>query len=341
MAAISSPYKSLSSLSAIRDSNGNRPAEAEVAEILEQNNPVDEMLLWRPTNRAKHHETLKRVKLPDVYERKVNQAIPHSKQERGMNAWSTVHLEAKAATDVMALKGLSPAEQAFEKMDDAKAFIQAMAHKRADLIFNGSADSDAQRMGGLFDIYSTVNLATSAIASQVIDGLGTGSDNTSAFLADLTSSGIFGIYPKEGANMGIEINPLGEGDVPATDANGNAGFIRADRTEFYSDLGICVNDYTLSGRLANIDISELAAGNVDVTELMLKLYYRCKNVGVGKKAIFLNSTLAYQWHLQDRRDVKAGGQLSYAEIDGKKRLMFMGIPIVICDAIGNAYARVV
>lgn len=341
-AAISGPYKSLSTLSAIRDSNGNRPVEAEVAEILEQNNPVDELLLWRPSNKLKHHETMKRVLLPTIYERKVNQAIPYSKQERGMNVWNTVHLEAQAATDVMALEGLSPAEQAWEKMDDARSFIQAMAIKRASLIFNGSADTDVQRMGGILDVYSTVDSAVSPIFSQVVDGLGTGSDNTTMFLADLTANGIFGIIPKESKNMGIQVKDLGEGDVPALDASGAAGFIRAQRSQFMSDLGICVNDYTLSSRVANIDISELAGGDApSITELALKMYYRAKNVGVGKKAIFLNSTLAYQWHLQDRREVKTGGQLSFAEIDGKKRMVFMGIPVIICDAITNAYARVV
>jgi hypothetical protein len=342
MAAISGPYKSLSTLTAIRDSNGERPVEAEVAEILEQNNPVDEVLLWRSTNRSKHHETLKRVKLPEVYERKVNQAIPYSKQERGMNAWNTVHLEAQAATDVMALEGLNAAEQAFEKMDDARAFLQAMAIKRASLIFNGSADADVQRMGGIFDIYSTVNLATSAIASQVVDAGGTGSDNTTMMLADLSANGIFGIYPKESKNMGIKVENLGVGDVPALDINGNAGFIRADRSQFGSDLGICVNDYTLSTRVANIDLSDLKGDSApSITELALEMYYKAKNVGVGKKAIFLNSTLAFQWHLQDRREVKAGGQLSFEMIDGKKRMMFMGIPVIVCDAIANNYARVV
>jgi hypothetical protein len=142
--------------------------------------------------------------------------------------------------------------------------------------------------------------------------------------------------------MGIVVKDLGEGDVPALDINGAAGFIRAQRSLFASDLGICVNDYTLSSRVANIDISELEGDSApSITELALEMYYKAKNVGVGKKAIFLNSTLAYQWHLQDRREVKTGGQLSFAEIDGKKRMVFMGIPVIICDAISNAYARVV
>jgi hypothetical protein len=187
-----------------------------------------------------------------------------------------------------------------------------------------------------------VNLSTSAIASQVVDAGGTGSDNTTMFLADLTPQGIFGIFPKESKNMGIKVDDLGVGDVPALDINGAAGFIRAHRSMFMSDLGICVNDYTLSARVANIDISDLEGDSApSLTELALEMYYKCKNVGVGKKAIFLNSTLAYQWHLQDRREVKAGGQLSFEMIDGKKRMMFMGIPVIVCDAIANNYARVV
>ena len=38
--------------------------------------------------------------------------------------------------------------------------------------------------------------------------------------------------------MGIQVKDLGEGDVPALDINGNAGFIRAQRSQFLSDLGI-------------------------------------------------------------------------------------------------------
>lgn len=315
-------------------------AAADVAEVLSLENGILNFLPYREANKGKHHETQKRIKLPETYERKANQAIPRGKSLVGTDVFNCAHIESKVEVDKLILNGMSPEDKMKERWIQAQGNIISMGHKQADLFFNGSLDTDVSRVGGIFDFYSTVNSSTSAVASQVIDCGGSGSDNTSMMLLSL-GLGVHGIYPK-GSNFGVQSFDDGEIDIIANDTNGNPSSFRGERERFEMDHGLAIADYTRSCRAANIDVSNLSDGSgKDLFEILIAMWHRAKFVQAGQHCIAVNSTIAQWLDLQAYRKVGSGGQLSYVEIDGREQLVFRRIPIVTCDSISNAQARVV
>lgn len=328
----------LSGFITIGDVAGNKGhAMSDVAEVLSEENGILSYLPYREANKGKHHETQKRISLPTVYERKANQAIPRGKSLVGTDVFNCAHVEGKVEVDKLILGGMSPEDKKKERWIHAHGHIIAMAHKQADLIVNGSSDSDPSRVGGLLDYYGTLDSAESAVADQMINCGGTGSDNTSMFLVDL-GMGIHGIYPK-GSTFGIQSFDDGEIDIIANDTAGNPSSFRGERERFEMDHGLVVNDYTRNVRACNIDVSALSAGSgVELFEILIAMYHRAKFVKAGRKAILVNSTLAQWLDIQAHRNVKTGGQLAYTVIDGQEVLAFRRMPILTCDAISNSQA---
>ena len=315
-------------------------AASDIAEVLSQDNGILNYLPYREANKGKHHETQKRIKLPETYERKANEAIPRGKSLVGTDVFNCAHVETKVEVDKLILQGMSPEDKKKERWIQAMGNIISLAHKQADLIMNGSNDTDVSRVGGLFDYYGTVNSSTSAVASQVIDCGGTGSDNTSMMLVSL-GLGVHGIYPK-GSSFGIQSFDDKEIDIIANDLNGNPSSFRGERERFELDHGLVIADYTRNARACNIDVSALSDGSgKDLFEILIALWHKAKFINAGQHAILVNSTIAQWLDLQAYRKVGAGGQLGYMEIDGKEQLVFRRIPILTCDAISNAQARVV
>ena len=51
------------------------------------------------------------------------------------------------------------------------------------------------------------------------------------------------------------------------------------------NVGLTVRDWRSVARIANIDVSEMEAGNVDLYKFMRKAYYRVKRRAQGRMAI--------------------------------------------------------
>ncbi len=319
--------------------NNKGHAMSDVAEVLSLENGILSYLPYREANKGKHHETQKRISLPSVYERKANQAIPRGKSLVGTDVFNCAHVEGKVEVDKLVLGGMSPEDKKKERWIHAHGHIIAMAHKQADLIINGSSDTDPSRVGGLLDYYGTLDSNESAVASQVINCRGSGSDNTTMMMLSL-GMGVHGIFPK-GSTFGIQSFDDGEVDIIANDTAGNPSSFRGERERFEMDHGLVINDYTRNVRAANINVSALSAGSgVELFEILIAMYHRAKFVQAGPHVILVNSTIAQWLDIQAYRGVKVGGQLGYMEIDGKEVLAFRRMPILTCDAISNSMAAI-
>jgi len=110
-------------------------------------------------------------------------------------------------------------------------------------------------------------------------------------------------------------------------------------------VGMSVKDWRYVSRIANIDVSDMAAGSVALYNFMRKAYWQLQNrrVAGGKVAIYCNRDVM---EALDALSTNAGASDSFIrltpmEIEGKEVLTYRGIPIRETDAIINTEARVV
>ena len=323
-----------------------------VAEVLMLENPMLQDIPYMEMNEGTVHKESIRSALPAVYYRKANQPIPASKSTIEERTFNAAHFESKSQMDKAVAERGGKDRLAFNRWNQAQGHLQAVAQEQASLLIYGSQENvnytgqsiSALKTPGIMDIYSNL---TDETANQIIDVGGSGSDNTSILLAFWGENSLFGIYPK-GTTAGLKRTDHSAGgklvQIYGTDVNSNAGTFWGYEEQFEVDHGLVVKDYRQAARVANIDISALQlqdATSADLLEAMIMAFYKIHNPNNGKGFWYVNRTIEAYLHLQARTQVGASAGLSYAEIDGKPILKFLGIPVRRSDAILNTESAVV
>lgn len=295
-------------------------------------------------NEGTVHKELIRSALPSVYYRKANQPIPASKSTVEERTFTAAHFESKSVIDEAVAKRGGKDRVAFNRWNQAQGHIQAQAIEHADLTLYGSPASSHRKSPGFFDVYST--LATSEETSnQVLDAGGTGSDNASILLVAWGVNSVFGVYPK-GTQAGLKRTDRSRGgnlvQIQGTDENGDAGVYYGYEEQFEIDHGLVIKDYRQASRVANIDISNLQSGSsaADLIDLMISAMYKLDSLENGNPVFYMNRTLEAFLDKQSLTKVGAGGGLTYDNYQGRKVLMFRGIPVRRSDALLNTESQV-
>lgn len=311
------------------DPDGKVPT---LVELLSQDNEVLTDMRWIMGNLPTGHRTTVRTGLPTVAWRLLNAGVSPSKsttaqidEQCGMlEAWSEVDCD---------LAELNGNTNAF-RMSEAMAFIEAMNQEMAQTLFYGNAGLAPEEFTGLAARYSST---TAGNGSNVLlaDASASGSDNSSMYLVVWGDNTVHGIFPK-GSKAGLIHEDKGKQIVYG--ANG----IGASRLEVLSEkfqwkAGIALKDWRYVVRIANIDISRLVAWSSTFTSdlflQMAKAYHRVPNIKAGTPVFYANRTVQEALFIQARQSVSAGGQLSYAVVDGKPIVSFLGIPIRRVDQL--------
>lgn len=308
---------------------------AQIVELLTQTNPILTDMRWVEGNLPVGHRITQRTGLPTVYWRMINQGTPPSKSQTAQVDEGVGMMEAWSEVDVK-LAALNGDINAF-RFSEAKAFIEAMNNEMASTLFYGNSGLAPEEFTGLAPRYSDLSAGN---AENIIDAGGTGSDNTSAWLVVWGDQSLFGIFPK-GSQAGLVQRDHGEKIVEVSGGIGGNRML-AYLSSFHWDAGIALRDWRYVVRVANIDVSDLLGGTpADLTELMIRAEHRLPNMGMGRAVWYVSRSVFQALDIQGRRDVEAGGGLSYDEIDGRRRRTFRGIPIETVDAILDTEARVV
>ena len=200
MATLASNVLTLADWAKRLDPDGKVPA---IVELLEQTNEILADMLWMEGNLPTGHRVTVRTGLPTVAWRLLNQGVQPSKSTTAqvdeavgiLEAWSEVD------KDLVDLNGNGPAF----RLSEAMAFIEAMNQEMASTLFYGNASADPEEFTGLAVRYSSLSAAN---AQNIVDGGGTGSDNSSIWLCGWGANSLFGIFPK-GSTAGLEHNDLG------------------------------------------------------------------------------------------------------------------------------------
>ncbi|MGY4333202.1 hypothetical protein ACVWWG_007619 [Bradyrhizobium sp. LB7.2] len=318
-----------------------------VIEILNRQNPVLDDAIATECNMDAVHRHMIRTGLPSVAWGRLYQGTPQSKTTMQQVDDTTGFLEAMSGVDTRLLK-LAP-DPAKQRLVESAPYLEAMNQEMATGLFYHDTATTPEKFKGLaarFNAYNTnrPDPAKPNVANQVIHGGGAGSDNTSIWFVTWGDHATSLLYPK-GTKAGVDIQDKGEQRV--LDANGNPYYVKETKFEWH--MGAFVKDWRYNARIANIDVSDMIAGTVDVWALMRKAYYRLQSRrrdGVSSRiAIYMNRDVLEILDAQssDRALLAANPNytgLSKETIEGKEVKTYRGLPIREVDAILNTEALV-
>ena len=322
-------------------------APGQVIELLSQDNPILDDAIARQANMGSVERTLIRTGLPSATWGRLYKGVPQSKSTMQQVDDTTGFLEARSEIDTRLLKlAKDPAKQ---RLIDSKPFFETMNQEMAAGLFYHDIATTPEKFKGFaarFDSYytGTKSGAPKSAAAQVIDAGGRGSDNTSIWFVTWGDHAASLIYP-ENTTAGLTMKDRGE--EPVTDASGDTFYAKVATYEWH--MGLSVKDWRYIARIANIDVSDVLAGTVDLWALMRRGFYRLKSRrrdGISSRiAIYMNSDMLEVLDAQssDRalttaRDNTTG--LSHATVEGKEVRTYRGIPIRETDALLNTEAAI-
>jgi len=235
------------------------------------------------------------------------------------------------------LASLGGNEGAFRASED-DAFISGLNSTAATAIFYGNQAVNPEQIQGLAPRYGSL-ATTHEYASQIINGGGSGSDNTSVWVITWGPQTCSLIYPK-GSQAGLTSEDMGKQLV--TDSSGL--MYTAYVTKFQWKLGLMLKDFRYVIRIANIDNSDLtsdASAGADLLDKLIDAYYSRPTVDLGGMArtfIYCNKTIAKFLHKQAQN--KANVNLSIDKPAGQPVVSFLDAPIRVCDNLTVAEAAI-
>lgn len=315
-------------------------AEGTVIEILNQQNPILDDAIATQCNMDAVHRHMIRTGLPGVAWGRLYQGIPQSKATMQQVDDTTGFLETASQIDTRLLR-LAP-DPAKARLTDSAPYFESMNQEMATGIFYHDTATTPRAFKGLSARYNA--RGGPGAGNQVIHGGGAGSDNTSIWFVTWGDHATTLLYPK-GHKAGVEIEDKGEQRV--TDGAGNPYYVK--ETLFRWHIGLAVKDWRYNARIANIDVSDMQAGSVDIWALMRKAYYRLqsrrRDAMSSRIAIYMNRDVLEILDAQssDRALLAANPNytgLGQAQVEGKEVRTYRGIPIRETDALMNTEALV-
>lgn len=317
------------------DPDGKVPS---IVELLAQTNEILADMMWMEGNLPTGHRITVRTGLPTVAWRLLNQGTTPSKSTTAQITEQIGILEAWSEVD-QDLAELNGNTNAF-RLSEASAFIEAMNIEKAQTLFYGNSGTAPEEFTGLAVRYSDIGSGSPANSQNIVDGGGTGSDNSSIWLVVWGANSVFGVFPK-GSKAGLIHEDLGLVTVEVT-AGVAGNRLRAYQDRWQWKCGLALKDWRYVVRIPNIDISNLVAKTsaADLIELMIKAIHRVPNLRAGRPAFYMNRSVFQMLDIQRRDDVISGGGLVYENVDGVVQPSFRGIPVRICDALTETEAQV-
>lgn len=330
MATLSIKNPTLLDLANAMDPNGDI---ADVVEALNETNEVLDDMTWQEGNLPTGNKTVIRTGLPEPTWRKLYGGVQPSKGRTRAVTDSTGMLEAYAEID-KALADLNGNSAAFRLIED-RAHIEGMNQEIASKIFYGNEALEPETFTGLSPRFNDLAAEN---ADNIIDAGGTGSDNTSIWLAVWHPSSGYGIVPK-GSKAGLQ--KTDKGQVTIENADGAGGRMEAYRTHYRFDAGLSIRDWRQFVRIANIDVSDLntVANTKNLIWWMIDAAERVNNLNMGRAVFYMNRRIRTK--LRQGILEKISSQLTWDTVAGKRIMAFDGIPIRRTDALLLTEARVV
>lgn len=295
---------------------------ANIAEVLEQMNPVLRDAPMVMGNLPTGHRSTRRVSLGTASWRGFNEGVTPVKSTTEQVQDNTAILERWHVVDkkVADLNG----NTAEFRLTELRAALQDISQEFEDTFFYGSAGTNENEFDGLATRYGTVG-------QQVLDAGSSDTDNASIFLVGWGDA-VHLIYPK-GSQAGIQ--HVDWGLVDEQNVNGVSGAqMAAYKDQVSLEVGLHVKDPRYVVRTGSIELSALSGVSpAALIEFMTKMYWRIPNLAACRPVFYMNRSIAQ--YLDIQRQERMDGSFRYEEIDGIWTPMFRSIPIHITDALAN------
>lgn len=310
-------------------------------EMLAQMSPVYKHGYAEQCNDGTKHLTTMRTSIPSPTWVQFYDRITPTKSTTRQVTDTTGMLENMASIDQRVLQKVKNGEQ--YRMIQASGILEGFAQTIETAFFYGNTGVNPLQILGLAPRMSSTAAEN---GDNVINGGGTGSDNTSIFITTWGPQTGMLLYP-ENAKPGVQREDKGV----QRDSNAN-GVIYYVEEMFRQDIGYTMVDWRYHVRIANIDASNLTtASAADLIDLLTKAYYRLPSrrstTGFAtsgepvaiKPVIYCNATIME--HL-DRQTRTAPNRFLTTKEDvfGEEVLSFRGLPIYETDGIVNTETAV-
>lgn len=339
MATIGNTFLSLIDL--YKGTGGTNAQIGEVIEVLRQLNPLMEDAVTAEANMGTYHRHTIRTGLPTVTWGMLYQGIPQSKSSTQQVDDTTGFVEGLSTVDTRLLD-ISP-NPAAVRLSEGRAYLEAMAQEVQRGFFYHDTVTTPEKFRGLAARYN--KLGGGGAGNQIINAGGVGSDNTSIWFVTHGDAYTTLIHPK-GTQAGVTREDKGE--QRTVDGNGNVYYVKEEL--FRQHVGVAVRDWRFNARIANIDVSDVQAGTVDLYKFMRKASYKLQNrrtakmngdvAAQGRTVIYMNRDMIEALDALGTNSGNGALMIRPMELEGKEVMSYRGLPIRETDALINAEALV-
>ena len=320
---------------------GDNRQIATIIELLKENNAILDDAVAMECNMGTKHRTTVRTGLPAVTWGKFYQGISQSKSTTAQVDDTTGFVEQLSSIDTRLLD-ISGNRNAV-RLTEAQASLEAIAQEVASTLIYGNDGTDPTKFLGLAPRFADLSAVN---GGQIVDAGGTGADNTSIWFVTWGDNQCHTLYPS-GTAAGVTRKDKGE--QRTVDGSGNPYFVEEEL--FCQHIGLTVRDWRYVARVANIDVSDLQAGTVDIYKWMRKAFWKIKQHRLPgtRMAIYCNADVleALDADSTPTTSTITGGttresyvRLRPTEVDGFEVMSYRGIPVRQVDAILNTEAQV-
>lgn len=334
MATIGASFVDL--IDVAKRSGENGQVDATVIEMLKETNTILDDAIAVECNQGLSHRTTIRTGLPSVTWGQFYQGISQSKSTTAQVDDTTGFVEGLSTVDERLLE-VSGNPNAV-RLSEATPFIEAISQEVAATLIYGNSQTAANEFTGFAPRFNSLSAAN---AGQIVDAGGTGSDNTSVWFVTWSDNACHLIYP-QGTNAGVSREDHGKQRV--TDSNGNPYY--AMEESFRQHVGLTVRDWRQVSRIANIDVSNLQAGSVDIYSFFRKAFWKLRSHRLSENqrmAIYCNSDVLEALDADSTPTTGTSAsfvRLRPSEVDGQEVMTYRGIPVRQVDAILNTEAQI-
>ena len=321
-----------------RQDNGQM---ATIIELLKENNAILDDAMTVECNMGTYHRTSIRTGLPSVTWGRFYKGIPQGKSTTAQVDDTTGFVEGLSTVDERLLDISGNANAV--RFSEATAYLESMAQEVAATLIYGNDNTSPDEFTGFAPRFNSTSAAN---GNQIVDGGGSGSDNTSIWFVTWGDSYAHMLYPT-GSGGGVSREDMGRQRV--LDGSSNPYYVMEEK--FTQHAGLTVRDWRNIARVANIDVSDLVAGSTDIYALMRSAFWAIKKHRIPgtRMAIYCNSDVLEALDADSTpttATISAGTdresyvRLRPTEVDGFEVMSYRGIPIRQVDAILNTEAVV-
>jgi len=331
MATLGTDYVTIADFQARTKADGS--FEHKMANRVARTNQLLQYIPWIRGDKDDGNTVVQATKLPTVGYIKYNKAPTKSKGAAVQVTFDTGVL--KTFSDIDAELVDSKVDKAGFRQGEDMLFVEAMNQQVAsDLIYSNIA-TVPEKFNGLASLYAAPNTTRNNYGYYMLNGGGSGSDNTSIWLMSLGEDGVAGIFGKAG-HAGLSMKDHNK--VWGPDASGND--MEWYRSEYRWEVGLQVKRPGAVVRICNIDVSAILAESsaADLSTLVQRAIGLIEP-GLGRIVIACNRTMKTWFRIQASKETTLGLH-DIQDTFGKPIQAVDGYPIIQMDTITNAEATI-